>query len=200
MPLLPINLNVKNAACLVVGGGKVAHRKCAALLECDALVTVVAPQLHAAFASLPIRFEHHQRVFLPHDCEGKRLIFACTNNNAVNLQVAKISLQAGIWCNVCDNAKKSTFHSAASVRQGDITIGIATNGQSPALARHLKSTIERCIGPEYGELTTLIAKYRKTANADWDDFFHSDVLEKVLLLLKRHDTDAAEAALCDYLK
>jgi len=184
MPLLPINLNIKNAECLIVGGGKVAYRKCTALQECGAAITVVAPQLDAAFDSLPAPFHFHKRAFEPRDCEGKRLIFACTDKNGVNLQVAKIAQQAGIWCNVCDDAEKSTFHSVASVRQGDITIGIATSGQSPALARHLKAKIATCVGPEYEMLATLIAKYRKTANADWDKFFKSDALTKVLLLIK----------------
>ena len=41
----PVSLDVSGRACLVVGGGRVAARKAQGLLECGALVTVVAPSL-----------------------------------------------------------------------------------------------------------------------------------------------------------
>jgi len=195
MPLLPVSLNLENALCLVVGGGKIAHRKTTALLECGAKVLLVAPQLDEIFQPSLNRIEYRPRAFLPKDCENARLIFACTNDNAVNLQVAKIAAQAGIWCNVCDDAERSTFHSAACVRRDDITIAISTNGQSPALARHLKSKVENCISPEYGELAKLLSRHRKMGKIDWRGFFESDALAKVLLLIKNGEIEEADKLL-----
>jgi hypothetical protein len=43
--LLPVSLNLKNRRCLVVGGGAVAERKVRSLLECEAQVHVVSPEL-----------------------------------------------------------------------------------------------------------------------------------------------------------
>ena len=51
-PFYPVSLDVAGRACLVVGGGPVAARKARALLECGALVTVVAPTLSADMESL----------------------------------------------------------------------------------------------------------------------------------------------------
>lgn len=192
MPLLPISLNLENALCLVVGGGKIAHRKTVSLLECGAKVLLVAPQLNEVFQPLLNQIDYQSRKFHPADCSGARLVFACTNDNAINLQVAQISEQTGIWCNVCDDADKSTFHSAACVRRDEVTIAVSTTGQSPALARHLKVKIESCIDPEYGELARLLARHRKAGNANWREFLESDVLEKVLLLIKNGEMEAAE--------
>ena len=197
MPLLPVSLNIENALCLVVGGGKIAYRKTTALLECGAKVLLVAPQLDEIFQPIQERIDYQSRAFLPQDCENARLIFACTDDNAINLQVVQIAAQAGIWCNVCDDAKKSTFHSAACMRRDDITIAISTNGQSPALARHLKTKIEDCIGLEYGEFAKLLARHRKTGNADWRGFLESDALTKVLLLIKNGEIDAADKLLAN---
>jgi siroheme synthase-like protein len=197
MPLLPVSLNIENTLCLVVGGGKIAHRKTTALLECGAKVLLVALQLDEIFQPVLERISYQPRAFLPQDCENARLIFACTNDNAINLQVAKIAAQAGTWCNVCDDADKSTFHSAACVRRDDITIAISTNGQSPALARHLKQKMEDCIDPEYGELAKLLARHRKTGNADWRGFLESDALAKVLLLIKNGEIDVADQLLAN---
>jgi precorrin-2 dehydrogenase/sirohydrochlorin ferrochelatase len=192
MPLLPVSLNLKNALCLVVGGGKIGRRKAVSLLECGAKVLLVAPQLNEAFQSLLNQIDYQPRNFHPDDCNGARLVFACTNDNAINLQVAQIAMQSGIWCNVCDDADKSTFHSAACVRRDDITIAISTAGQSPALSRHLKQKIEDCVEPEYGELAKLLARHRKTGNADWRGFFESDALAKVLLLIKAGEIAEAD--------
>jgi precorrin-2 dehydrogenase/sirohydrochlorin ferrochelatase len=197
MPLLPVSLNLENALCLVVGGGKIAYRKTMSLLECGAKVLLVAPHLDEAFQPLVNQIDYQPRQFHPDDCEGARLIFACTNDNAINSQVAQIAAQAGIWCNVCDDADKSTFHSAACVRRDEITIAISTSGQSPALARHLKQKIEECIEPEYGELAKLIARHRKgeVSAAQFRGFFKSDAWEKVLLLIREGNIEAADELL-----
>ena len=39
----PINLNLKDKECLVIGAGRVAERKVRRLLECGAQVSVIAP-------------------------------------------------------------------------------------------------------------------------------------------------------------
>ena len=43
--LLPIMLKVKGKRCVVVGGGEVAAQKVKQLLDCEASVTVVSPEL-----------------------------------------------------------------------------------------------------------------------------------------------------------
>ncbi|MEO6907409.1 MAG: bifunctional precorrin-2 dehydrogenase/sirohydrochlorin ferrochelatase [Abditibacteriaceae bacterium] len=200
MPLLPVSLNVKDALCLIVGGGKIAHRKTASLLECGAKVKLVAPQLNEAFQPLLNQIDYQPRIFHPDDCHGVRLIFACTNDSAINLQIAQIAqiaAQSGIWCNVCDDADKSTFHSAACVRRDDITIAISTSGQSPALTRHLRKKIEDCIEPEYGELAKLLAHHRhgEVSAKQFRDFFESAALGKVLLLIRDGELETAKELL-----
>ena len=76
-------------------------------------------------------------------------------------------------------------------------IAISTAGQSPALSRHLKQKIESCIEPEYGELANLLARHRKgeVSAEQFREFFESDVLAKVLLLIRSGNTDAADELL-----
>ena len=44
----PVNLDIKDRHCLVVGGGAVASRKAQTLLDCEAVVTVVSPEFSDA--------------------------------------------------------------------------------------------------------------------------------------------------------
>ncbi len=160
MKLLPVALNVQNKQCLIVGGGPVAQRKAKALLECGAHVTVVAPVVCDCFAPLLKQINHVQRPYQEADCGGYELVFVCTNSREVNAEVAREVQLYGIWCNIADDPESSDFHSAATVRRGDICVGITTTGGSPALARHLKTQIEAMIGPEYEELLEIMSAQR----------------------------------------
>lgn len=197
MSLLPVSLNLQNVLCLIVGGGRIAHRKTLSLLECRATVKLIAPQLSEMFQPLSGQIEYKARPFCADDCSGARLVFACTNDNAINLQVAQIAAQSGIWCNVCDDADESTFHSSACVRREEITIAVSTAGQSPALSRHLRQRIEACIEPEYGELSKLLSRYRRgnVSAEQFQRFFASEALGKVLFMIKMGNIEAANKLL-----
>lgn len=164
--LLPISLDVKNKRCLVVGGGLVAARKVASLLECGARVHVVSPALCDELARFTERIEYSKRAFLIDDCVGNSLVFACTNRRDVNAEVADAARRNGIWCNIADDATNSDFHGAATIRRGEISIAISTNGGSPALSRHLKAKIESAIGDEYAQLLNLMSAARANRGSE----------------------------------
>ena len=194
--LLPISLDVKNKRCLVVGGGIVATRKVRSLLECGAIVVVVSPDLCDEMQTLQPQIEYSKRQFHSEDCAGCLLIFACTNVREVNQEIAKAAQNLGIWCNVADDSSRSDFQSAATIRRGEISVAVATNGGSPALSKHLKARIESVIGPEYAQLLSLMSERRarieysneqaERANK-WRAILGSDVLE----LLRAGETERA---------
>ena len=45
MKVYPVNLNIENKKCVVVGGGKVALRKISGLLAAGAKIEVIAPEV-----------------------------------------------------------------------------------------------------------------------------------------------------------
>jgi hypothetical protein len=73
-----VALNVAEKRCLLVGGGVVAQRKAASLLECGAHVSVIAPRLCDAFGPLRGQIEYSERTYHSGDCDRFQLVFACT--------------------------------------------------------------------------------------------------------------------------
>jgi precorrin-2 dehydrogenase / sirohydrochlorin ferrochelatase len=199
MKFLPVALNVQDKSCLVVGGGLVAERKAKGLLECGAHIIVIAPALCDGFASLLAHIEYAQRAFQIGDCRGCRLVFACTDDRAVNEAVAREAAELGLWCSVADDAATSGFHSAAAVRRGDICIGITTAGGSPALAKHLKAKVEACLGPEYSDLLEIMGARRAALptaleeQGDRAQLWRAILESATLRLLEDGDRVAAES-------
>jgi siroheme synthase-like protein len=163
--LLPVALNVAEKRCLLVGGGVVAQRKAASLLECGAHVSVIAPRLCDAFGPLRGQIEYSERTYHSGDCDRFQLVFACTNRREVNAAVAAEACLSRIWCNVADDPQGSDLHTVATVRRGPVCIGISTGAASPVLARHVKEEISTVIGDEYARLLQIVSEAQSVREA-----------------------------------
>lgn len=199
MKLLPLALNVQGRNCVIFGAGAVARRKALSLLECGAQLKVVAPHFAEDWANLQSeKIECVNRPYLKGDCQNALLVFACTNDANVNRQIAEEALELNILCNVADESEVSDFHSMATLRRGDICIGISTSGGSPALSRHLKEKISETIGPEYESLLEMLAARRQHLTKIVDhqyqraEFWRAVLESDVLDLLRENKIEDAE--------
>ncbi len=198
MKLLPVALNVEQKHCLVVGGGPVALRKAQALLECGALVAIISPSLCPDFRPLRDQIDYDPREFQGNDCTGFHLVFACTDSRHVNAAIADAARQLGILCSVADDPRASDLHSAATVRRGDICVGITTGGSSPALARHLKHRVDEAVGAEYEALLEMLEAWRSSLvqiieeQSERADIWRAILSSEVLDLLKEGKRAEAE--------
>lgn len=157
LPYYPVFLNLRGRRCLVVGGGRVARRKVEGLLEAGAEVTVVAP----ACVPMPPGAHIEQRAFQPEDVTGVMLVFAATDDPAVNAAVAQDADARGIPVNVADDAERCSMLIPAVVRRGALRIAVSTGSASPALAQELRKELEAHYGQEYGELVELLGELRR---------------------------------------
>ncbi len=176
MILLPVALNLENRAVLIVGGGAVAARKAAAFIEAGARVTVVSLLLGEEFPPVT----HLEKRYESDDLTNFALVCACTDQKAVNGQVARDAAARNILCNIADDPQNSDFHTMATVRRAEIAVGLSTSAISPVLSRHLKEKIEVCIGPEYEVLLEIVGSYRietKMRGAFWRQVLGSEILE-----------------------
>lgn len=168
MKVYPISLTkLDRVRCVVVGGGAVAERKVAGLLEADAQVLVISPALNEQLAQwlLAGRITHAARPYEAGDLAGAKLVFAATNRREVNAQVAIEAEQHGILLNIADDPAASSFHTNAVVRRGDVVLAASTGGVSPALSALIRRKLEATFGSEYAALSSWLDTVRHTVGA-----------------------------------
>jgi len=158
----PLELDLRGQPVLMVGGGSIAARKLPELLACGAKVTVVSPVVSEMTQRLLPGLEWLQRAFHSEDIHGRKLVFACTNDTAVNAHIAELCREVDIPCNRADAAKTGTFIVPGVVRRGSLTVSVSTSGRMPSLTRHLKRKLSALLGEEWGELAELLAEQRAT--------------------------------------
>lgn len=163
MSLYPINLKIENSLCLVVGGGAVAFRKIRGLLQADAKVRVISPELLPGLRLLADNgaIEWFERPFVEGDLEGVSLVFAATNNRKVQLLVQEEAFKNKVLLNSADTPVESDFHVPAHFRRGPMIVTVSTGGGSPALAKKLRKQLEDEIVPEYQGVVELMAIIRE---------------------------------------
>lgn len=163
MNTYPISLvGLAERRAVVIGGGAVATRKAAGLLEAGAQVTVISPEATPELRAWAAagRIVLHMRGYQPGDLVGAFLVIAATDDGTVNRAVWAEATRRGCLVNVVDDPAHSNFISPAIIRRDEITVAIQTGGASPALARRLRERLEAAIGPEYGVLARLLAELR----------------------------------------
>ncbi len=192
-PLYPVNLRVAGHHCLVVGGGRVAADKVAGLLECGALVHVVAPELGDPLAEMMAapwngaRLSWDQRPYRSGDLDGRMLVITATDSPATNQQVFVDAQRAGVLVNSADDPDHCSFTLPSRLRQGRLLVTFATGGHSPALATWLRRRFESEFGPEYDTLIDVLADARESIRAegrsteglDWQRALDSGMLELI---------------------
>jgi precorrin-2 dehydrogenase len=150
----PVSLDVTGRACLVVGGGGVAARKARALIECGALVTVIAPSLGPEMEELTDRLQAvERRAYASGDVAGFRLAVTATGRTDVDGAVYDDAEAAGVWVNSADDRAHSSFILPAVYRDGPVTMAVSTGGVSPAFASWLRNRL----GSEYGDYAGTLA-------------------------------------------
>jgi uroporphyrin-III C-methyltransferase len=126
----PVGLRLVDRSVVVVGGGQVAHRRVAGLLEARARVTLVSPTVTPALEALvtPGSLTWVRRRYEPGDLAGAWYAVAATDDPAVNAVVAEEAEEARIFCARADDRAASSAWTPAVGRQGDLVVGIHGGG------------------------------------------------------------------------
>lgn len=203
----PLFLSISGRKCVVVGGGQVALHKVTTLLEHGAGVEVISPDFCAGLTQLAEKGKIAvvRREYRAGDLEGAVIAIAATDDRSTNLAVAKEARARAVLVNVVDDAGNSDFIAPAYVRRGDVTIAISTAGRSPALARKIRTKLEKDFGEEYASLAGLLGEVRSEVKRQgikldgdaWQEALDLDLLSE---LLSKEGKEKARAILLGNLK
>jgi siroheme synthase-like protein len=149
--------------CLVIGGGAVAERKIASLLEVGAKVTVISPAVtKAIFAwSKDSSIQLKGRCHRSGDLAGYQLVFVATDDADVNDRVYQDGRSLGVWVNAADDPARCDFILPSVLRRGELAVAVSTGGASPAVARAIREELEGYFTEDFAQLVQVAAEVRR---------------------------------------
>lgn len=148
---LPIMLDVQGRRVVIIGGGAVAERKAAPLLEAGAELVIVSPALSGTLSAAAAegRLKWISRIYTPGDLQGAILVYAASSDRAVNEAVAGEARMLGLPVNVASHAEAGSFITPGILRRGRLTVAVSTSGAGPSAAAEITSQIAGLLGGEY---------------------------------------------------
>ena len=203
--LYPLNIELKNRPCCVVGGGHVALRKVRALLAAEALVTVIAPQAIAGLEALykAGQINWWQVEFRPDTnfADGTFLVICATDRPEINKMAAELAKKNGLIVNAPAQPELSDFFVPASLRRGELLITASTGGLSPALSRLIREELAKIYPESLGIWLERLSALREEMKKELPDslsrekFWRFALTKNVLDLVRTGHLGQAEAEL-----
>ncbi|MBO6506594.1 MAG: uroporphyrinogen-III C-methyltransferase [Kordiimonadaceae bacterium] len=161
-PYLPISLNLKDRACLVLGGGPIALAKLRPLVEAGSTVLLAA---HNPIKEIADLLDNNKVIqaslpFGSRDFEGILLAIDSGEEPAHSQSLRSLAKTNNILLNTVDQPEFCDYFTPAVVRRGPLKIAFSTGGAAPALARNLRQKLERLLPHRLGELVESARKWR----------------------------------------
>lgn len=190
MGYFPFYTEIAGRNGVIIGGGRVAARKVEKLLAFGPKLTVIAPEIEPCIRELEAVAEEKgaaplmlkERMFQMPDLTGADFVIAATDDETLNGRVSEYCMAEHIPVNVVDDRAKCSFLFPALVQEGDLTIGICTNGRSPAAAAWVRKKISQQLPDGLGQTIDLMGQIRTyIMEADAPEAARKDILEKLFL-------------------
>jgi precorrin-2 dehydrogenase / sirohydrochlorin ferrochelatase len=200
----PIMLDVHGRVAVVVGGDVLAAEKAAALADCGARVTVVAPAVSDAVLALAARADWgvtlRVKTFELAELDGAFVVVAATTDEPALTELIWAETQRrGQLLNVVDVPARCTYILPSVLRRDQLTIAVSTEGASPSLAKRIRQRLEALFPGAYGPFLRLAASARDRLRAagvhyaQRDAFFGDYLASNALERLEAGDEAAAVA-------
>ena len=160
MKFYPVNINIQNKKCVVVGGGKIAYDKIIGLLEAGAQIEVIAPKICPQLENLRDKVKIVREEYSAEKISEGVILIAATNNSELNAQIAKDARAKNFLVNIVDDIS-SDFIVPSRIRRGDFLLAISTGGSSPAFSKFARKMLEQEFNENFGAAVEIISKYRQ---------------------------------------
>jgi siroheme synthase-like protein len=190
----PILLDVADRLVVIVGGGRVAARKAAGLLSAGGRrVRCVSPAFCGEF---PDGVERIVARYADEYLDGAALVFACTDDPAVNAAVVRDCRRRGIFVNRADgdDVEPGDFSTPAKFEADGVIVTVSAG--SPALSAAIRDDLAAKLDRRFVAMASAMRLLRPEIRASRADIsvrariFRDLAGEEALALL---DADGTEA-------
>jgi precorrin-2 dehydrogenase/sirohydrochlorin ferrochelatase len=203
----PMMMNISGRRCVVVGGGRVAERKVASLLEAGAMVVLVSPAMTPLLSSMVKSgmIEHVPRRYRKGDLKRAFLCVVATDDLRLQDRIWREARDQGVLANIVDSEEDCDFLVPSYFRRGDLVISISTSGKSPALAKRIRKDLEEQYGWEYEVLLKVLTWARpRILQEVKDPRRRRSILERsghpeLLVLVRQSDPESLPERVWAYL-
>jgi siroheme synthase-like protein len=160
---LQVSLDVEGRHVVVLGGDAEAEDKVARLLDGGAQVTVIAREPAASLAALATaaQITLFQRDFARGDLNDADMVLVCARDEALAGEAERAAEARGVAVWACDDPERSHLAMPAVARLGRARLAVSTGGAAPALAAKMRASIERDLGPRFGEFVARLGAERE---------------------------------------
>ena len=196
MNFYPVNINVQNKKCVVVGGGKIAYDKIIGLLEAGAQVDVIAPEICPEIEALDVNLIREN--YSADKLTSGVILIAATNDHELNQRIAQDARAKHFLVNIVDDFA-GDFIVPSRIRRGDFLLAISTGGSSPAFSRFVRKMLENEFDSNFGAAVEIISKYRAEIQPQLPThqarikFWREVLTPEVWQIIKRGDLKNLEA-------
>jgi precorrin-2 dehydrogenase/sirohydrochlorin ferrochelatase len=198
-------IDVNKRRCVIIGGGNIGQEKVEKLIECDAEVFVISPEVNPRVEEMAANNEisWEKREYKQGDLEGAFIAIAATDDNTVNRQIAAEATERNVLLNVVDVTHLCTFIAPSVARRGEVTIATSTGGASPALARTFREKLTTSRILQFADLAPILSQARaelvEKRVTVVPDHWQTQITDDLLDLVQSDKTDEAYKILMDGL-
>lgn len=141
----PIFVSLKQKKVKIFGGGTIALRRTAVLLDFCNQIEIIAPCICPELSELCCKnlLTMTHRAYQHGDCSGAFLVIAATDDQLVNAEIARECEQFGILISVASNTDQCTFLFPAIIREEDIVVGVTSGGQDHSKVKEVAKNIRK---------------------------------------------------------
>lgn len=162
----PVFLDLASREVVLCGNGEAALAKLRLLARTSARLKLFAPapEIGLEQAAAELGASLRRRLPAAGDLAGAALVYTALGGKG-DAAVARLARAAGVLVNVVDNLEASDFITPAIVDRAPVTVGIATEGAAPVLARAIKADLEERLPQALAMLTRAGKDFRHAAEA-----------------------------------
>lgn len=144
----PLFVDLSGKHILIVGAGRIALRRIRTMADFAGKLTVVAPAIRQEIrelAEIAPQIRLTDRAYQPDDLKGKDIVFAATDDPALNGQIAEACHQQGIPVNAAHNRELCDFYFPGLVKKDPVVIGVTASGKDHAAVKEITDKIRELL-------------------------------------------------------